>query len=64
MMRPIMNLEEWSLAWLAGVAAAVDKRKVSQSQLNGVKRRVLSWGIDADKVELTITTKKAPPRMQ
>ena len=62
-MRPLMNFEEWSLAWLAGAALGVERGTVSQSQLAGVKRRVLSWGIDADKVELTIKNKKAPPRI-
>ena len=62
-MRPIMNFEEWSLAWLAGEAAGVAKGTVSQAQLDGAKRRVLSWGIDTAKVELTIATKKAPPRI-
>jgi len=63
MERPLMNFEEWCLAWLAGEAAGVTRGKVSQSQLEGAKRRVLSWGIDTAKVELTIATQKAPPRI-
>jgi len=51
------------LAWLAGAALGVTRGTVSQLQLDGIRRRVLSWGIDAEKVELTIKTKKAPPRI-
>jgi len=63
-MRPIMSLEEWALTWLAGVARAVDRGKVNQTQLNGVRRRVLSRGINADKVELAIKVTKAPPPLK
>lgn len=51
-----------ALELLAGNANGVERGTVSQAQLDGTKRRVLSWGIDPTKVELTIATKKAPPR--
>lgn len=62
MMRPLPTHEEWALELLAGNAVGVARGKVSQAQLDGTKRRVLSWGVDPAKVELTIATKKAPPR--
>lgn len=62
MMRPIPTAEEWALELLAGNAAGVEKGTVSQAQLDGTKRRVLSWGLNPATVEQTIATKKAPPR--
>jgi hypothetical protein len=62
MMRPLPTHHEWALEWLAGEAAGVARGRVTQSQLDGARRRVLSWGVDVALVELTIATKKAPPR--
>lgn len=45
-MRSLMNFEEWSLAWLAGMARAARVHTANQTQLEGAKRRVLDWGID------------------
>jgi len=54
--------QEWALEWLAGVALAREKGIVTQKQLEGARRRVLLWGVDAATIDLTIETKKAPPR--
>lgn len=62
MMRPLPTHHEWALEWLAGEATGVARGRVTQSQLDGARRRVLSWGVDVALVELTIATKKAPPR--
>jgi hypothetical protein len=61
-MRPIPSTEEWALELLAGNAAGAETGRVSRAQLDGTKRRVLSWGVDPIKVEQVIATKKAPPR--
>jgi hypothetical protein len=44
--------------------SSISKKKgtVTQKQLEGARRRVLLWGIDAATIDLTIATKKAPPR--
>ena len=61
-MRPLPTTEEWALELLAGNAAGVEAGKVSKAQLDGTKRRVLSWGVNPVKVEQVIASKKAPPR--
>jgi hypothetical protein len=62
MMRPLPTNHEWALELLAGTALGVERGKVTQKQLDRTKRRVLMWGVDPAKVEMTIATKKAPPR--
>ena len=62
MMRPLPTYQEWALEWLAGVALGRERGKVTQKVLEGARRRVLLWGIDVATVDLTIATKKAPPR--
>ena len=62
MMPPLPTHHEWALEWLAGEAAGLARGRVTQLQLDGAIRRVLSWGVDVALVELTIANKKAPPR--
>jgi len=62
MMHLSLTNQEWALEWLAGVALGKERGTVTQKQLEGARRRVLLWGVNVTTVDLTIATKKAPPR--